>query len=147
MVKVDNRAPSIDNQDLTRVRARGELVRKFILSSLPKHADDIARFTAEHFQVSRQAANTHLRHLLEKGAIQSSGSTTRRPYELVPLLEWDEGHALDSALTEDAAWRTVSQVLGSLPKNVHEIWQFGFTEMFNNAIDHSGGNRISVHIR
>lgn len=33
-----------------------------------------------------------------------------------------------------------------MPENVLDIWQYGFTEMFNNAIDHSGGKTISVNL-
>jgi len=28
-----------------------------------------------------------------------------------------------------------------------DIWQFGLTEMINNARDHSGGSEITVHVR
>jgi len=31
-----------------------------------------------------------------------------------------------------------------LPANVLQIWNYAFTEMFNNAIDHSGGTQIIV---
>ena len=43
--------------------------------------------------------------------------------------------------------REVREVLGDLPDNVLEIWQYGFTEMFNNAIDHADGTRIGVEIK
>ena len=42
--------------------------------------------------------------------------------------------------------RDVSPALGELPQNVLDIWHFCFTEMFNNAIDHSGGSEILVEI-
>jgi hypothetical protein len=41
----------------------------------------------------------------------------------------------------------VSQALGEQPENVRDIWQYGFTEMFNNARDHSGGTSIFVVIK
>ena len=43
--------------------------------------------------------------------------------------------------------REVRDALGDLPDNVLEIWQYGFTEMFNNAIDHADGTHIEVQIR
>jgi anti-sigma regulatory factor (Ser/Thr protein kinase) len=43
--------------------------------------------------------------------------------------------------------RDVRPELGQLPENVLRIWQHGFTEMFNNAIDHSEGTKIRVEIR
>ena len=38
-------------------------------------------------------------------------------------------------------------MLGEMPNNVLNIWYYGFTEMFNNAIDHSDGSFIAVQIR
>ncbi|EQD65519.1 regulatory protein, ArsR, partial [mine drainage metagenome] len=46
---------------------------------------------------------------------------------------------------EDVVWTNdVSQTLGQQPDNVKNIWHHGFTEMFNNAIDHSEGKSIMV---
>ena len=42
--------------------------------------------------------------------------------------------------------REVRGALGDLPDNVREIWQYGFTEMFNNAIDHADGTHILVQM-
>ena len=38
-----------------------------------------------------------------------------------------------------SSWNTTRQRL--------EIWHYAFTEMVNNAIDHSGGSTIRVHIK
>ena len=43
--------------------------------------------------------------------------------------------------------REVRDALGDLPDNVLEIWQYGFTEIFNNAIDHADGTHIGVEIK
>jgi hypothetical protein len=37
-------------------------------------------------------------------------------------------------------------MLGQLPDNVSYIWHYGFTEMFNNALDHSEADMIGVHL-
>lgn len=36
--------------------------------------------------------------------------------------------------------------LGNLPDNAIQIWSYAFTEMFNNAIDHSGGISVKIGI-
>ena len=41
--------------------------------------------------------------------------------------------------------RDVFPVLDGLPRNLIDIWQFSFTEMFNNAINHAGGLRDESH--
>src|ERR1035437_4558795 len=43
--------------------------------------------------------------------------------------------------------KDVGEALGEQPENVRDIWQYGFTEMFNNARDHSGGTSVYVVIR
>ena len=46
---------------------------------------------------------------------------------------------------EDAVWtRDVRGVLGELTDNIADIWHYGFTEIFNNAVEHSGGDRVRV---
>ena len=44
-------------------------------------------------------------------------------------------------------WRTaVYQHLSDLPENVIGIWEYGFTEMVNNAIDHSQGQSLDIFV-
>jgi anti-sigma regulatory factor (Ser/Thr protein kinase) len=33
-----------------------------------------------------------------------------------------------------------------MPKNVLKVWHYGFTEMFNNVIDHSGATHVNVSV-
>jgi anti-sigma regulatory factor (Ser/Thr protein kinase) len=40
----------------------------------------------------------------------------------------------------------IQPVLGEPPENVLDIWRYCFTEMLNNAIDHSGGTGVNVRI-
>jgi anti-sigma regulatory factor (Ser/Thr protein kinase) len=50
-------------------------------------------------------------------------------------------------MTEDAVWRNdFAPLLGKLPENVWHIWHYGFTEMFNNVLDHSGATRVSISL-
>ena len=130
-----------------RVRARGEEIRGFVLSEIEKHPHDIANTIAERFNISRQGAHKHLVNLIAQGALIAEGKTRHRRYKLAALLEWRHLYDLKSGVTEDVVWsRDVSQVLGSLPKNVMDIWHFCITEMFNNAIDHSEGETVLIKI-
>jgi anti-sigma regulatory factor (Ser/Thr protein kinase) len=102
---------------------------------------------ADHFDITRQAVHKHLRRLVQENAITIAGKTTGRTYKLCPTTEWMHTYSIKADLTEDSVWRTdVAPVLGAMPDNIKDIWQHGFTEMFNNAIDHSGGTAITVMI-
>jgi len=133
---------------MVKVRARGEDIRRFILEHVEKHPANISKMAAEHFGVTRQALNKHLQRLTAEHALKESGHTRNRIYKLAPLLEWRQVYKIVPGLAEDVVWRKdIKPVLGNMPDNVMSIWSYGFTEMFNNAIDHSGGSEISVQIR
>jgi anti-sigma regulatory factor (Ser/Thr protein kinase) len=130
-----------------RVRARGEDVRRFILENVGKHPKQISGMTAAHFGITRQAVNKHLQKLVIEKALLPAGSTRDKSYRLASLFEWERVYSITPELAEDQAWsRDVAPVLGKLPQNVMDIWHFCFTEMFNNAIDHSGGGEVFVKV-
>lgn len=132
---------------MTGVRARGEDIRRFILEHVEKHPSDIARVTAAHFHITRQAVNKHLARLTAEKTLTESGETRARVYKLCPTSEWRRVYPL-KVLQEDVVWRTdVSPAIGEMPDNVRGIWEYGFTEMFNNALDHSGGTQITVRVK
>ena len=100
---------------------------------------------AETFRVSRRTATLWLSKLSADGQLSASGST-RKSYVLgatlalefiVPLAKVDE-HQL---------WvEKIELFVGNLPPNVRGICHHGFTEMVNNAHDHSGGQQLWVRL-
>jgi len=133
---------------MTKVRVRGESVRRYILANVEKHPADIARVTAVKFGITRQAVNKHLQKLVGERALKQHGKTRSRSYQLAPLAHWRKTFPLAKTLAEDRVWREdVVSSLGQMPQNVLEIWHYGFTEIFNNAIDHSEGSQIAVDFR
>ena len=77
-----------------------------------------------------------------------SGQTRNRKYKLASLSDWKQSYEKKPGLAEDLVWRKdICTALGNMPENVLNIWHYGFTEMFNNAIDHSDGSKIVIHIR
>lgn len=132
---------------MTKVRARGEQVRQFIISKVADHPGDIAAVTAKRFDLSRQAVNRHLGLLVDEGALEAKGTTRSRTYKLKRDQLWAGKFKLTLDLAEDVVWRNdVEPRIGSLPDNVLDLWHYSFTEIFNNAIDHSDAKHIGVVI-
>ena len=132
---------------MTGVRARGEKIRRFILERVEKSPGDVVKATSAKFGITRQAVNKHLRRLRAEGVLRRTGNTRASAYQLAPLSQWEYTCRIEPDLAEDVVWmREVRGALGDLPDNVREIWQYGFTEMFNNAIDHADGTHIGVQI-
>lgn len=132
---------------MTGVRKRGEQIRRFIVENVDQHNSDIGRVTAKKFDISRQAVNKHLKRLVDENAIVREGNTRNRTYALCPLETWESSYELGPNLQEDVVWRNdVAPSLDHLPDNVFDIWHYGFTEMFNNAIDHSDGKTVDIFV-
>lgn len=132
---------------VTGVRARGEKIRHFIIANVDDHPEEIAKVTAKKFNITRQAVNKHIQRLVEEHALIQKGNTRNRSYSLHPISIWNKTYVLDDSLAEDIVWRNdIAPLLEQLPDNVFDIWNYGFTEMFNNAIDHSDGTEIWVRL-
>jgi hypothetical protein len=137
---------SVD-KPMTVVRSRGERVRTFILSKLTTHPKDIVRVTTDEFGISRQAAHRHLRNLITEQAVVCEGATRNKTYRLAKLSEWETWFDIHTGLSESLVWQAIVPQLGPLPENVRSIWHYGFTEMFNNVIDHSESSTANVCVR
>ena len=132
---------------MTGVRARGERVRQFILDRVEQSPNGVAQAVGEKFGISRQAANIHLRRLCDEGILERSGRTRATRYRLAALSRWSRRYKLRTEQAEDVVWaRDVRGVLGEFPENAMTIWHYGFTEMFNNAIDHSEAGTVVVSV-
>lgn len=122
-------------------------ISKFILENVADHPTDITALTAEKFGISRQAVLRHLNKMLKDGSLLVTGQTKDRRYSLRPTDIVHECEFSLAGLEEDKAWRSeIRPLLKDVPKNVLDICQYGFTEIVNNAIDHSGGTRLRVLI-
>ena len=132
---------------MSRVRVRGEEIRRYLLENVQANSSSISRLAMDKFKITRQAVNGHIRRLVNEGALTEKGNTRGRAYALAPLIEWENNYPVVGGPGEDVVWRNdISNVLGKLPENVRDIWYYGFTEMFNNALDHSAGSEIHVSI-
>ena len=122
----------------TRGRLRAQEIRQYILDHLT--ADDfteISRETAKRFGVSRKLVHKQLKRLEAKSIIEGRGNTKARVHRLV--VEDSTKRVAVEGLEEDRLWDEFgSPRLRDLPENVLSICRYGFTEMVNNVIDHSG---------
>lgn len=120
--------------------------RDFVLKSVSRHPRDLVTHVAEEFGISRQAAGRYVRELVGAGQIKARGQRKERVYELAIL----EDHFVKlplAGLEEHVAWGEKIRIhLQDIPENVIGIWNYGCSEMINNAIDHSGGTAVRIRI-
>ena len=93
-------------------------------------------------EVSRATAQRRLRELVAAGRLAREGAGRGARYVL-PQTRWERPLR---GLAEDRLWSEVRPVLADLGLSEAELGAVGytFTEMVNNAIDHSGGSMLQV---
>lgn len=126
-------------------KERGERIRRQIVRDVRHHPTDISKHIAKIFSISVQAVNSHIRRLESEGWLTSTGIGKGKRYFLGDLREYKSLFPLTEDFAEDTVWRNqYSYIFDGLPENIVDICQYGFTEMVNNVIDHSGGKNIYI---
>ena len=128
-------------------KSSGKEIKEFILSNLPDHPSDIVNVTSKQFGITRQAVHLHMRELVKEGFVSEKGKTRAKRYSLVQPKRLEFKMPVTPDLEEDRVFRErVKPFLGDLKPNVMDICAYGFTEMFNNVIDHSSSKTVAITV-
>lgn len=106
-----------------------------------------------HVGISRQALSIHVRSLVEAGKVVRSGTARGARYMLrdrAPPAAAVSRVLRTRGLDEGRVWDELATGLNlrrALRPNVEAIVHYAFTEMLNNAIEHSEADRCSVRFR
>lgn len=118
-----------------------------VLRSINADGRNVAARLADHWGLTRQAATARLNKLLKAGLLARTGQGAGVIYRLAVSHQVQQAFHRHG-LSEDHVWQGVLRpVLADLPPHVRNIWQYGMTEMINNAVDHSGGQEVRVGLR
>lgn len=132
---------------MSKITKKTEKIRRFIIEQVGSETDNLAVTVAAHFGISRQSASRHIRALVDNKTITAIGGGRSRRYALAQSEIETLNYDLNNHIDEFIIWLDdVRPCLGDLPDNVLDIWQYGITEMVNNAKDHSDGNKLSIRI-
>jgi len=117
---------------------------------LKQHGSTGSKELCEHLGISRQALNVHLRALINSGEITRTGATRNTRYHhssIDPAPEVYRGDFSIAGLDESWIYQRAALSLNLalvLKPGVEAIAQYAFTEMLNNAIDHSESEKVKV---
>jgi len=102
---------------------------------------------AERTGISRQAVHLHLRRAVEAGllVVSGKGRATRYRGARPPTFQ---AELPTLGLAEDRVWERAREALADLSNpenaNARSVATYAFTEMLNNAIDHSGSPTVRI---
>ncbi|MDB9822629.1 DUF4325 domain-containing protein [Deltaproteobacteria bacterium] len=126
-----------------------------ILKYLSKHQIVSGRELSGYLGVSRQAVNKHLKELIQHGEVVKEGSTRGATYKLrgksgkeKSAGKFEKTYDLNN-LEEDSVFKEVKLFL-NLERELNlytlDIVRYSFTEILNNAIEHSLSAKCSVKV-
>ena len=128
-------------------KSKRDEISNFILLNVRDHPSDIANVTQKKYGLTRPSVLRYIHDLTTKEQITFQGYTKNRKYDLKPIKNIERTYQIQDQPAEDKVWRDeVAPLLQGLKDNVVSICQYGFTEMFNNAIDHSEGTKTLISI-
>lgn len=136
-----------NEKSLKKPANRTEIIRRFLLNAVKAGNTHFLHDAIAAFGLSRQAIHGHLAALLKSGHLIAGGNTRARTYALGPTREHIVTFTLQG-LSESAVYdRDFGFIFKDLPRELEGICMYGFTEMLNNAIDHSDGSAVRVEVQ
>jgi len=118
-----------------------EKVKNYILGLIKNNRKDYVKATTEAFNISKSSVYNYVKQLEHDGLIEKKDGE----YVL-----WTKSYYYsfknDGTLGEDRIYTQFILQHIAFKKNVNSIWNYAFTEMMNNAIEHSGAENISIAI-
>ena len=124
-----------------------------IITYIQKHGPVSGRELAVHLGFTRQAINKHTKKLIQSGQILKSGITRGARY-LIPQepSQFEQPVSLKKKyllknLEEDVVCNEISLLMNlkdKLARNAYALFRYAFSEILNNAIEHSQSDRCSI---
>lgn len=129
-------------------KQKGINIRRQILRDLRFHSKDIVKHISSIFDITPQAVYRHIKHLEKEKRLVSTGQRKGKQYFLGDIREHITSFEITEDFAEDIIWRDhFAYLLDGEPDNIIEICHYGFTEMLNNAIEHSESEVVHIGLR
>lgn len=121
-----------------------EAVLSYILEKIDSN-DNVVQKTMEAFDISRKTVFKYIDELLSINAIKriKRGEYVLSKSVSIFSLSREKGELnREEVIFVD----NVEPIIAGLPQNVKNIWEYVFSEMMNNAIDHSNAKKVTVSV-
>jgi len=130
---------------MTKIPSQSQ-VHAWATIAVRDHPNDLSHAFSDHFKVTRQSAVSALKRLVSDEWLERSGRSTRPTYRPGPNRLVSIHETLPNT-QEDRLWLDRIAPYLTLEKNVQELAMYCFTEIFNNASDHSSGQDAFISVR
>ena len=121
-------------------------ITQWITEAALQHADGMPAHLMQRLQISRRQAVRLLGKLVDMQWLVFEGTPRKPRYRPGALRQVVRRYEL-AGLQEDLPWRRDFSPAFEVRAEVRRMAQHAFTELLNNAIDHSGGRSVTVSMR
>lgn len=123
-----------------------EAIVSYLLEKIAERSDNISKRVSEAFDINQNTVHTYINQLVKDNIIKR---VKRGEYELVEnSYEYNLSRKDGGLESESYAYSMcLKQYIKDLPQNVQTIWEYTFSEMMNNVIDHSDAENVRLIIR
>lgn len=123
-----------------------ESIKRYMLEKIRQDDAEFIQKTMENFEISITTVKRYVRECLEN-QILCEAKDTKSGFELRTLL-WTFTYVTDKVLDEDEIYcEDIRPLLKECSKKAQSIWYYAFSEMMNNAIEHSECNEIKCIVK
>ena len=118
-------------------------IKRYILEKIYDKDKNVASHVSKTFEVSLNTVYRYIRELERDAVIYKEDDV----YKLTKIKESFVLHCSGNKLEEDLIYSEyIAKHIKNFEDNVQRIWQYAFTEMMNNAIEHSQSEEIFFSI-
>ncbi len=121
-------------------------VAPWITAAVLAHPHDLPQHLMQRLAIGRRRAGTLIRQLAAAQWLVVEGTARKPCFRTGALRQVVQQYPLQG-LEEDLPWRRDFAPFFDLPAPLRQMAQHAFTELLNNAIDHSGGSQVTVSLR
>lgn len=119
---------------------------RWITAAALQQPQALPELLMQRLAIGRRSAGRLLARLAAAQWLHIEGTPRRRRYRPGALRQAVARYAR-AGLQEDQAWRRDFAPCFELPAEVQRMAQQAFTELVNNAVEHSGGTQVTVSLR
>lgn len=120
-------------------------IRSYILQKINSGCTNLTKTVSESLDINQNTVHTYVNSLVEENIIRR---VKRGQYELISTkyaydLKRSAGDLKDDIYALD---KYLMPIISQYSNNVLDIWQYAFSEMINNVMDHSGAENVKLII-
>lgn len=123
-----------------------QTIIRYILEKIDNNQTGLSNHVSEAFNINQNTVHRYINELVEDNIIKR---VKRGEYELISKEYNFRITKNDNIFNSDFQIyiSCLKPYTGNMPNNIISIWEYAFSEMVNNVIDHSSANNLCITIK